>query len=43
MQSISFSLGVLGFIFSMAALGRIRRLEKRLKDAGVLKDTNGPD
>jgi hypothetical protein len=32
-----FALGVLGFIFAMAALGKIRRLEERLKKAGVLE------
>jgi len=32
--------GLVGFVFALSALGKIRRLEQRLKDAGVLKDTN---
>jgi hypothetical protein len=28
----------MGFIFAASALGKIRRLEQRLKEAGVLKD-----
>ena len=28
--------GVLGFIFAMSALAKIRRLEKQLREAGVL-------
>ena len=36
-------LGLLGFIFGMAALGKIRRLEARLKEAGVLKDEIQPN
>ena len=31
------AIGLLGFIFAMAALAKVRRLEQRLKDAGVLK------
>jgi len=30
--------GVLGFIFAMSALAKIRRLEKQLREAGVLKE-----
>jgi len=30
----------MGFIFALSVLGKIRRLEQRLKDAGVLKETN---
>jgi hypothetical protein len=30
--------GLLAFIFAMSALGKIRRLEKQLKEAGVLKE-----
>jgi len=29
---------LLGFIFAASALAKIRRLEQRLRDAGVLKD-----
>jgi hypothetical protein len=28
------------FIFALSVLGKIRRLEQRLKDAGVLKEMN---
>jgi len=38
--STGFIFGLLGFIFALSALGKIRRLEQRLKDAGVLKETN---
>jgi hypothetical protein len=34
----SFVFGLMGFIFAMSALAKIRRLEKQLKDAGVLKE-----
>jgi hypothetical protein len=30
----------MGFIFALSALGKIRRLEQPLKDAGILKETN---
>ena len=30
--------GVLGFIFAKSALAKIRRLEKQLREAGVLKE-----
>lgn len=36
-----FTFGVLGFIFSMSALTKIRKLEQQLKDSGVLDD--GPE
>ena len=29
--------GLIAFVFAMGALGKIRRLEKQLKEAGVLK------
>jgi len=32
--------GLMGFIFALSALGKIRRLEQRLRNAGVLKQTN---
>jgi hypothetical protein len=35
---MGFVFGLLGFIFAMSALGKIRRLEQRLKEAGVLKE-----
>ena len=31
------ALGILGLIFSLAALGRIALLEKQLKESGILK------
>ena len=40
MGSTGLMFGLLGFIFALSALGKIRRLEQRLKDAGVLKETN---
>jgi hypothetical protein len=39
MGSTSFIFGLLGFIFAASALAKIRRLEQRLRDAGVLKET----
>jgi hypothetical protein len=30
--------GLLGFIFAISALAKIRRLEQQLKEAGVLKE-----
>ncbi|QEG37494.1 hypothetical protein Pr1d_48400 [Bythopirellula goksoeyrii] len=30
------SMGTLGFIFALSALARVQKLEKRLKEAGVL-------
>jgi hypothetical protein len=35
--SIGFTFGLMGFIFALSALGKTRRLEQRLKDAGILK------
>jgi hypothetical protein len=32
-----FVFGLMGFLFAASALGKIRRLEEQLKDAGVLK------
>jgi hypothetical protein len=29
--------GLMAFVFAMSALGKIRRLEKQLKETGVLK------
>lgn len=31
-------LGLLGFIFALGALAKVRRLESQLKEAGVLKE-----
>ena len=31
------ALGILGFTFSLAALGKIVLLEKQLKESGILK------
>ena len=33
---VGFSLGTVGFIFALAALDKISKLEKRLKETGVL-------
>ena len=33
---VGFSLGTVGFIFALVALGKISNLEKRLKETGVL-------
>jgi hypothetical protein len=38
--SIGFIFGLMGFIFALSALGKIHRLEPRLKDAWVLKKMN---
>jgi hypothetical protein len=38
--SMGFIFGLMGFIFALSALWKIRRLEQRLKDVGVLKETN---
>ena len=34
MGSTGFIFGLMGFIFALSALGKIRRLEQRLKDGG---------
>ena len=34
---VGMSMGTLGFIFAMSALDQIKKLEKRLKDSGVLE------
>ena len=39
MEVIGFIFGLLGFIFAMGASARIRKLEQRLKEIGVLKDS----
>ena len=33
---IGMSFGIMGFIFSMSALAKIAKLEKQLKESGVL-------
>ena len=38
MGSTGFVFGLMGFIFAASTLAKIRRLEQRLRDAGVLKD-----
>lgn len=38
---VGMSMGTLGFLFSMSALARITKLEKELKESGLL-DTNKP-
>lgn len=40
--SILGMMGIVGFVFALSALAKIRALEQRLKDAGVLKDTPDP-
>jgi len=32
------SLGIMGFIFGLASLGKIILLEKKLKESGLLKE-----
>ena len=32
------AIGIMGFIFGLAALGKIILLEKKLKEAGILKE-----
>ena len=32
------AMGIMGFIFGLAALGKIILLEKKLKETGVLKE-----
>ena len=39
MGNTGFIFGLLGFIFAASALARVRKLEQRLRDAGVLKET----
>tara|TARA_B100000809_G_scaffold58724_1_gene55203 strand:+ start:1586 stop:1705 length:120 start_codon:yes stop_codon:yes gene_type:complete len=34
------ALGILGFIFGLAALGKVLLLEKQLKEKGVLEQDN---
>ena len=36
-------MGIVGFVFALSALAKIQKLEQRLKDAGVLKETSGSD
>ena len=33
---IGMSMGTMGFVFALSALDQIKKLEKRLKDAGVI-------
>ena len=37
---IGMSLGTMGFIFSLNALGQIAKLEKQLKEIGILEKNN---
>ena len=32
------AIGIMGFIFGLAALGKIILLEKKLKESGILKE-----
>jgi hypothetical protein len=36
-EGAGFVFGLLGFVFALSALKKIRRLENQLKEAGVLK------
>ena len=36
MEIIGFCLGALGFIFGSAALAKLKKLEKHLKETGIL-------
>ncbi len=40
---MGFIFGLLGFIFALSALGKIRRLQRRLKYASGLKETHDSD
>ena len=37
------ALGIMGFIFGLAALGKVLLIEKQLKDKGVLGHNNKGD
>jgi len=37
------TLGIMGFIFGLGALGKIIMLEKKLKESGVLKEQTESD
>ena len=39
MEVMGFTFGLIAFVFAMGALGKIRKLEKQLKEAGVLKES----
>jgi hypothetical protein len=39
MASTGVIFGLLGFIFAASALAKIRMLEQRLRDEGILKET----
>jgi hypothetical protein len=41
MDGGGFLFGLIGFVFSLSALARIRRLEQRLREEGLLKETRG--
>ena len=44
MESVSYVFGILGFIFGLAALAKVKKLEKTLKDSGVIDhDSNNKD
>ncbi len=40
MVSMALMLGAAGIVFALSALAKIQKLEQRLTDAGVLKDTS---
>tara|TARA_B100000470_G_scaffold86842_1_gene66962 strand:- start:30 stop:155 length:126 start_codon:yes stop_codon:yes gene_type:complete len=37
------AIGIMGFIFGLAALGKIILLEKILKESGILKERTEPN
>jgi hypothetical protein len=37
-EVIGFIFGLMGFVFAMSALARIRKLEQQLRETGVLKE-----
>jgi predicted PurR-regulated permease PerM len=43
MGLLGFMLGVPAFVFAMSALGKISKLEKQLKEAGVLRENYESD
>lgn len=38
MESVSYVFGIAGFIFGLAALAKVKKLEKTLKESGVIAD-----
>lgn len=38
MEVMGFVFGLIAFVFAISALGKVSKLEKQLKEAGVLKE-----